>query len=97
MSKSQKAKLKKIYQQEYEKALKSAKVSQFNDEVNRIKRKAKADAKRKVDKFSKKLVRGSVGTGKKLAKGAKAYRKRHRKTARRISSNIERMNRELGF
>ena len=100
MNKENKAKLKKIYQDEYEKALKKAQVTEFNSEIERIRKKARADAQRKVQRHSKKLLKGTkkvVKAGEGVVKSASKARKKHGKRARQISGNITRMNRELGF
>jgi hypothetical protein len=100
MLKENKAKLKKIYQDEYEKALKNAKVTEFNSEIERIKKKARDDAQHKVQRHSKRLLKGTkkaVKLGVAVGKAAAKARKKHGKRAKTISDNIARMNRELGL
>ena len=90
MYKKNKELLKKIYMEEYGKAELLEQKAALNREMERIKAKAKADAKRKYAPKKVKIQKAKVGI-KKRAKPIK-------KALKRYSDNMQRANKEiLGF
>lgn len=78
MSLENRRKLKKIYQEEYTKALKDAKTQHFNNEIERIKSKAKADVKRKFQSKKKRVQNVVNKSKKKTGKARKTVKKIHK-------------------
>jgi hypothetical protein len=79
--------LKKIYREEYEKALKKEKSASLGREIDRIKRMAREKAKRRAGSRMEKVKRLAGG----VAGGAKKYRK----SAKHVGDAATRMRNNL--
>jgi hypothetical protein len=79
--------LKKIYREEYEKALKKEKSASLGREIDRIRRLAREKAKRRAGSRMEKVKR--------LAGGVAGGAKKHRKTVRRYGDAATRIQNNL--
>lgn len=91
ISNENKKKLKRIYEQEYQKALADYNVKAFNEEIKRIKQQAKADAQRKA----KQRYTSTAKKGEMVVKKARSKGKTYGKKLGKMSKNIERMNKDM--
>lgn len=89
MLKKNKALLKKIYQEEYEKAIAKEKKASLSKEITRIKRKAREDAQKKYDVAARKKSRArKIKNLKAAGKGIRKSMKSAGKHAKRINEGI---------
>ena len=84
-------KLKKIYKEEFENAYEKAKVDELAKEINRLKEKARKDAKLKASKRYAPSVKKVKHTGKKL----KATGKKVAKFSKKVQKTNEKMIDEI--
>lgn len=97
MYKKNKELLQKIYEEEYLKAEEAQKKAALNREIERIKAKAKEDAKRKYTPRKERVKKVAKKTGKKV-QAARKKAKPYKKKLKRFSDNIQEANRDiLGF
>jgi hypothetical protein len=88
MLKKNKELLRKIYQQEYEKAIRQENKAKLERDIARVKEMARNRAKRKAEGFN---LNKQLNRGKKLQKNARPVGKK----LKRMGDNMTRMNQEL--
>ena len=93
MLKKNKKMLKKIYQEEYEKAIAKEKKGSLTREIDRIRKKAREDAKKKYDVVARRLSRAKkIKNLKQAGKGIQKHMKKAGKRAGKVRDDLLRMH-----